>query len=52
MMPKRKRVVLPMDKKYEILQMIEDGESFDTIAEKHGISSSAVGKIKEKKKKR
>jgi uncharacterized protein YerC len=50
MMRKRKRVALPMDKKYEILQIIEDGESFDTLAEKHGISSSAVGKIKEKEK--
>jgi hypothetical protein len=49
-MPKRKRVALSMDKKYEVLQMLDNDESYDTIAEKYGISSSAVGKIKARRK--
>jgi len=47
--PKRKRVVLTMKEKVEILKLLDSSVSYAIIAEKYGIGRSTVGDIKRNK---
>ena len=49
--PKRKRVVLSIKEKVEVLKLLDKGVSYTVIAEKFGIGRSTVGDIKNNKKK-
>ena len=48
---KRKRVVLPIKKKVEILKLLEDNVSYAVIQEKYGIGKSTVAGISKSRKK-
>ena len=48
---KRKRTVLALKDKLNIIQMIDKGVSYSVIAETFGIGKSTVGDIKKQKEK-
>ena len=48
--PKRKRVVLALEKKLEVIKMLDKAVSYTIISEKFGIGHSTVGDIKKDKK--
>ena len=48
--PKRKRVVLALEKKLEVIKMLDKAVSYTIISEKFGIGHSTVGDIKKTKK--
>jgi len=50
-MPPRKHVTLTFDQKVKIIKLIENGQSYGTIAEKYRISKSIVGDIKKNEEK-
>jgi len=45
-MPPRKHVTLTLDRKDEIIKLIENGQSYGTIVEKYEIGKLTVGDIK------
>ena len=46
---KRKRVVLSIDDKIEVLKLIDKGTSYTIIMEKYGIGRATVSDIKKKR---
>ena len=48
---KRKRVVLTIKEKVNIIQLLEKGTSYTVISEKYGIGRSTVGDIRKNKDK-
>ena len=48
---KRKKVVLTLEEKLDVLQLLEKGTSYTLVAEKYGIGRSTVADIKKSKSK-
>ena len=48
--PKRKKIVLTVEEKLEIIKQIQRGVSYTLISERYGIGRSTVADIKKKTK--